>query len=488
MNRKPDRRDFLKTLGAGAAAFAAPGCSGLPRERSGEGVKRPNFLVLLTDDQQFSTLTDPAVKTPNLDRLARDGTLFTNTYIMGSPHGAVCMPSRAMLLTGRHLFHLPATLVETWSAPEGERGSCPFDTFPELLRRAGYATFGVGKWHNGRKLYAKCFTGGAEIFFGGMSDHMKVPVFDFDPSGEYPAGKKRLGEKFSSTLFCDAAVEFFEDCEDPFLAYISFTAPHDPRMAPKRFADMYPPETISVPENFLPEHPFDNGELRVRDEKLAPFPRTPEIVQEHLSAYYAMVSHTDAEIGRILDALEKSGLAKDTVVIFAADNGLAVGQHGLMGKQSLYEHSVRVPLIMSGPGIPRGERRDALCYLHDVCPTILEMAGLEVPESVESRSLLPLLEGREAALRDSVFFAYSVKKPQRGVLRGRWKLIEYNIEGVRTTQLFDLESDPGEIRNLAGDPAMAERVHEMRSLLKDWIVESGDRIDLNRTDWGLGGG
>ena len=123
-------------------------------------------------------------------------------------------------------------------------------------------------------------------------------------------------------------------------------------MAPKEFTDLYPPERIRIPENFMPAHPFNNGEMFVRDENLAPFPRTPEIVQDHISAYYAMITHLDAQVGRVLDALEKTGRTEDTVVIFTGDNGLAVGQHGLLGKQNLYEHSVRVPLIICGPEIP----------------------------------------------------------------------------------------------------------------------------------------
>ncbi|GAI83201.1 unnamed protein product, partial [marine sediment metagenome] len=177
--------------------------------------------------------------------------------------------------------------------------------------------------------------------FGGMSNHLKVPVYDFDPSGEYPKEKQYTGEKFSSEMFADEAIKFLENDtgDDPFFMYVSFTAPHDPRMAPKEYEEIYPRERIFIPENFMPEHPFDNGEMKIRDEKLAPWPRTEKIVRDHIGAYYAMITHTDAQIGRLVDALEKNGKAENTIIIFAGDNGLAVGQHGLLGKQNLYEHS-----------------------------------------------------------------------------------------------------------------------------------------------------
>src|SRR5690606_25798798 len=177
----------------------------------------------------------------------------------------------------------------------------------------------------------------------------------------------------------------------PFFLYLSYTAPHDPRMAPEEFASQYPPDEILLPENFMPEHPFPNGELKIRDENLAPFPRTEENTREHIAAYYAMISHVDAQIGRVLDALDQSGQAENTMIIFAGDNGLAVGQHGLMGKQNLYEHSIRVPLIISGPGIPQGEKRETLCYLLDLFPTLCEFIDIPTPDSVEGVSFAPVI-------------------------------------------------------------------------------------------------
>jgi hypothetical protein len=234
----------------------------------------------------------------------------------------------------------------------------------------------------------------------------------------------------------------------------------------------------------MPAHPFDNGEMYVRDENLAPFPRTPEIVQEHIAAYYAMITHLDAQIGRVLDALEKTGRAKDTLVFFAGDNGLAVGQHGLLGKQNLYEHSVRVPLIISGPGIPENVRSDALCYLLDLYPTLCDILGLAIPETIEGKSLLPVLKNRKAKVRDSVFMAY--RSFQRAVRTSdNWKLIKYNVRGVDTTQVFNLNEDPWEINNLVEDPASRTRLGDLTALLEDHMRKSDDFCELDKPNWGL---
>ena len=368
--------------------------------------QRPNILFMIADDHRFDAIRargNPVVQTPTLDRLMSQGTCMTHTYIMGSTSGAVCMPSRGMLLTGRSLFHAADQGDGPWKYPIPDR----YPLLPELFRQAGYTTYGIGKWHNERHTFARCFDNGSKIFFGGMSDHDQVPVYDFDPTGEYPAEKQYPGEKFSTELFGDAAIEFLNNYQDdePFFLYTSFTAPHDPRTPPPEFT--YPPDDIPVPENFLTEHPFDNGELEVRDELLAPHPRTPAVVQQHIADYYGMISHLDAKIGQILEVLENNGYAENTIVVYTVDHGLAVGQHGLMGKQNLYEHSMRVPLIVRGPGIPANEQRSPLCYMYDINPTLCEMVGIDVPETVEGQSLLPLIKGEKHSHRDQVFLGVS---------------------------------------------------------------------------------
>ena len=473
---KNTRRDFLKTMGAGAAALTMPRCATAGKVPG----KHPNILFLFSDDQRFDTIHafgNSRIVTPNMDSLVHKGTTFENAYIMGSMSGAVCMPSRAMLMTGRTLFRL--------SRDGGEipRGHV---TLPEVLRDAGYRTFGTGKWHNGRRAYTRCFSDGAKIFFGGMSDHYKVPISDFDPEGKYPKSKQYINEgKHSSELFSDAAIEFLRGYKDdaPFFAYVSYTAPHDPRHMPREYMDMYDSRAIGLPRNFLPEHPFDNGEMLIRDEKLAAWPRTPEEARGHIAAYYAMITHLDAQIGRVLDALKETGHADDTIIVFSGDNGLAVGCHGLMGKQNLYEHSVRVPLIMCGPGIPENQRHEAFCYLLDVYPTLCDLVGVNVPGSVEGISIAPVLRGAPDKARDALLFAY--KNFQRGLRIGGWKLILYNVSGTKTTQLFHIWNDPWEMNNLADDPAYVRTVRDLIPLMKHFCQEAGDKVDFDKPDWGV---
>ncbi len=456
---------------------------------------RPNFLFFFTDDQRFDTiraLGNPHISTPNLDWLVANGTAFTDAYIMGGTSGAVCMPSRAMLWTGRTLFHI-----------EGQGQAIPSEhtLLGETLQAGGYTVFGTGKWHNGPAAYARNFNRGAEIFFGGMDDHWNVPACDYDPAGAYPQRirqtvdfvQQRVVEKVadhihagrhSSALFCDAACEFLRsgDARDPFFVSVCFMAPHDPRTMPREYLAQYDPAQLPLPENFLPEHPFDNGELEVRDELLAGLPRDPAEIRRHLAAYYGMISHLDAQIGRVLDTLRETGQLDNTVIILAGDNGLALGRHGLMGKQSLYEHSIHVPLLMCGPGIPQDVRRAAPVYLSDIYPTVCELAGLDVPASVEGASLVPAL--RDAAYEPHGQMLYAYRHLQRAVREGRYKLIEYAVSGQRTTQLFDLETDPFEMHNLAGDPAHAGVLARLRQALLRWRDEFGDTQEgMGRLFW-----
>jgi arylsulfatase A-like enzyme len=463
-----------------------------PKGTAMASADRPNILFFFTDDQRFDTihaLGNEQVRTPTMDRLVGAGTTFTHAHIPGGTSGAVCMPSRAMLHTGRTLFHL-----------EGAGQSVPAEhaLLGETLREAGYRTFGTGKWHNGREAFARSFTDGAEIFFGGMTDHWNVPAYDYDPTGAYENRLPACNDAFrsnelswrgcdhiaagvhSTDLLADAAVEFLEGYEDekPFFLYVSFLAPHDPRTMPEKYRAMYDPETIELPPNFLGGHPFDNGELHIRDEMLAAFPRTPEEVRRHIAEYYAMITHVDDQLGRVLEVLEATGRLENTIIVLAGDNGLAVGQHGLMGKQSNYDHSVRVPLILAGPGIPQNERRDAFAYLFDLFPTLCELTGVEVPVSVEGRSLVPVLQDAAAPLRETVFCAYTDK--HRSVRNRRFKLIEYVVNGGRRTQLFDLQSDPWELVNLAHDPGYAEPLAELRQEMVRWR----DDWDDAESQWG----
>jgi arylsulfatase A-like enzyme len=454
-----NRRQFLGSAAAAATLKAAPS-------------RPPNIVVLYSDDQRFNTigaLGNKDIQTPNIDRLVGSGMAFERAHIMGGTGGAVCIASRAMLLTGQTLFRATSNMDSTPPPAVTLMG--------EHFRNVGFSTYGIGKWHNAKARFNQCFENGAAIFFGGMADHLKTPIQDYDRTGKYGKERERPGDRFSSELFADEAIQFLKTANrsKPFFLYTAFTAPHDPRMAPEAYRNLYSADKLKLPENFLPRHPFDNGELQVRDELLAGFPRQQTEVTRHLADYYAMITHLDFHVGRILDTLRATGQEKNTIVVFAGDNGLALGQHGLMGKQSLYDHSVRVPLILSGPGIPHNQRRAGLCYNLDIFPTLCELTGMKVPTGVEGQSLL-------RGGRDSVFFSY--RHFQRGVRIDDWKLILYMVNGKLTTQLFQMQQDPWELRNLAGDPQSAGKVAEMTAVLKGWMRKTGDAMDLDKPNWG----
>ena len=459
---------------------------------------QPNVLILFTDDQRFNTihaLGNEEIHTPNLDRLVEMGVSFTRAHIPGGNSGAVCAPSRAMLLTGRFHQHLPQSFTVPWSGGENQ-GVSPYPTFAETFRAAGYTTFFTGKWHNDPPELHDGFSEGANIYLGGMhflkdGGHPKPWLHHFDPSGEYPAEKKWQGNKFSSELYADAAVEFIQKrtATDPFLMYVAFASPHDPRQAPARYQKLYDSKKIKLPANFLAEHPFDNGMLRVRDEELAPFPRTPERVKEEIAGYYAMVSEVDAQIGRIIDELEKTNQLENTIIVFAGDNGLAVGQHGLLGKQNVYDHSVRVPLIFAGPGIPKNSKASSLSYLLDVFPTLCHLTGVSAPETIEGKDLRPAMKQPELQLREHVFMSFI--HTQRAVrTKDNWKLIRYFVKGARQEQLFNLNDDPGESKNLAKLPQHQSRLQELRQLLLSEMIAFEDpflapSIQVDYTNFGV---
>lgn len=453
----------------------------------------PNVLFVLTDDQRFDTigaLGNSSIRTPHLDRLVGMGTTFTHAHIPSGPVGAICMPSRAMLHTGRTLFHL-----------EDAGSSIPEEhtTMGECFRAQGYETFGTGKWHNGKESYQRSFSDGEHIFFGGMCDHWNVPCFHYDPGGTYASelvrteakGRnktlKRIGgdhievSRHSSDILADATAEWIagRGRETPWFAYLSFLAPHDPRTMPQEYLDMYPVEEIELPANFLGGHPYDTGALAIRDELLESFPRTPDAVKEHIAEYYAMITHLDACLGRVMKVLEDKGELEETLIVFTGDNGLAVGQHGLMGKQNHYEHSIRVPLIVSGPGVSKAARTDLPVYLLDIFPSLCEHLGFGIPSSVEGQSFAPVLKGEQAHGREVLYFAYA--DTLRSVKRGGVKYTRASVSNrAPIHRLYDVEADPWELTDLSGDPAYADLLAELKRELR----VQADAWDDPQSRWG----
>jgi arylsulfatase A-like enzyme len=311
--------------------------------------------------------------------------------------------------------------------------------------------------------------------FGGMSDHTKVPVKDRLPDGSL--SQSRVSDQFSSEMFADSAIEFLKtrDRDRPFFAYVAFTAPHDPRQPPQEYRDRYYSKLPPLPSNFLPQLPFDNGMMNGgRDENLAAWPRTEAIIRDQLAEYYGLITHMDDQIGRILEALEQSGDADNTLIVFTADNGLAMGSHGLLGKQSVYEHSMKTPLIVVGPNVPAGQSSSAFTYLLDLFPTICDVLKVSPPENLAGSSLRAIWTGEKKEIRDSLFLPYI--DIQRAVRDDRWKLIAY--PKIEYLQLFDLQSDPDELQNLAAQPEHADDLRRMQQLMARWQAETGDQLKV----------
>ncbi len=391
---------------------------------------RPNVLLINADDQRFDTiraLGNREIFTPALDGLANRGFHFTNLYSQGGLVGAMCLPSRTMLMTGRTVFRIPN--------PKEQPGDRPL--LPKTMEAAGYATLHVGKRGN---------------TYGPASLAFQKCLFSEQLGGD------RVSQ---SRLHADAVIEFASQKRDaPFFAYMAPPVPHDPRVAEERFMKMYDPARIALPRNFMPEHPFDNGDLRIRDEMLAPFPRTPGEMRKHLAEYYACISCLDHHIGRVLDSLRANGQLDNTMVVFTSDQGLAVGgRHGLMGKQNMYEH-FKAPFVIAGPGVRRG-KSDALVQMHDMFPTICSMAGVAIPAPVEGKDLMPVVRGSAKSVRGHAFGCY--KDVQRMVRDSRHKLIWY--PKVPRFQLFDVVKDPWELNDLSGSAAHASTVASLRAEL-----------------------
>ncbi len=442
MSRRTGRVDYYR-VGCWLLMGIALGAMGYDSAKAAND-RKSNVLFLFTDDQRpdgVAALGNPRLKTPTLDSLAQRGLVFRNAYNLGSNSPAVCQPSRNMLLSGRAYFR--------W---EGRLAPADQPNFPSALKNAGYFTYHHGKKGNTALLIQEQF----EI-------NKYVDEKQDRESGE--PGKQIV----------DEAIAFLENKRDdrPFFMYLAFSHPHDPRIAAPRYLDEYSTESIPLPANYLPRHPFDNGEMIVRDELLAPWPRTPQVIRRHLHDYYAVITGLDYHIGRLLDTLKTLGIAEHTIVIFSSDNGLAVGSHGLMGKQSLYEHSAKIPLIIAGPDIRPGHS-DALVYLLDLFPTVCDLTGVTVPPGLDGKSLKPVIQGRQEQVRDTLFLAY--REVQRAVRDERWKLIRY--PHINKTQLFDLREDPNEMRDLSEDPTQVQRVESLFARLGDWQKELGDTAPL----------
>jgi arylsulfatase A-like enzyme len=444
---------------------------------------RPNILFILADDQCYQTIRElgnTEVITPTLDELARQGTVFTTAYNMGGWNGAICVASRTMFQTGRFLWR--AHEAEPRLQVLAEEGRL----WSKEMERLGYDTYMTGKWHV--KIDPSGVFHHVGTVRGGMPDDtpegynrpLSADDWEWTPWDTAFGGFWQGGTHWSEVVANEtmAFLDSTATSENPFFMYVAFNAPHDPRQSPREYVDMYPLENIAVPESFLAEYPYNEAigcGPELRDEMLAPFPRTEYAVKVHRQEYYAIITHMDAQIRRILWKLEQTGQAGNTCIFFSADHGLSVGHHGLMGKQNMFDHSLRPPMIVAGPGIPKGEKREMAVYLQDIMPTVIEYAGGEIPPYVDFHSLKPLIEGsRQDSYYPQMYGAYM--DLQRMIRKDNFKLIVYTRANVK--RLFDLSRDPGEIHDLASEPDQQERVESMFRELQGLQGVMGDTLEL----------
>lgn len=422
---------------------------------------KPNIILIMTDDQTVNTINckgNDQIITPNLNKLCERGKYYSNCHILGGTSGAICMPSRAIMHTSKNMFDL-------FEAGDSIPNNHPL--LGEELRKVGYNTFFTGKWHNGIEAFRRSFNSGDNIFFGGMWDHYNVPMNKYDPAGEYDNYIKTVvnfynsnetqemrGNKFnpgihSTDVVSSSAIKFLSEYEEqvPFFLNVAYLAPHDPRVVPDEFIKMYDGIDVDLPSNFLYDHPFAYGNEHERDEQLAQRPLNKSWVKNELKSYYAMITHLDFEIGKIIKTLEQRNLLDDTYIIFTSDNGLSLSAHGLMGKQNLYDESIKVPLICAGPGIKGKLNSDELVLLQDIFPTIMEILEVDIQFSLDGKSFARNLLENHSTQREYLYLAFT--DLIRGIKTKDFKLIKYRPKvGVEINQLFDLNKDCDELINL----------------------------------------
>lgn len=449
----------------------------------------PNFLFVLVDDQSPFDLRiynpESILETPVIDQLAREGMVFDDARHMGAWIGGVCTPSRHMIMSGRSLWNLPG------KGKAFQNPSCPdsleLQTIGAVFNRAGYLTMRTCKRGNSYAAANAQFT----------------VVHD--------ATKRKGSESDGSAWHAKQVLEYLNERDaqqetDPFFIYFGFSHPHDTRDGTPELLDKYGavnhrdtsslpplnPKQPEVPDNYLPAHPFFHGHPGLRDEERVSGVwkrRDEQTIKNELGREYACVENIDTQLGKVLKKLEAMGELDNTYIIYTSDHGIAIGRHGLMGKQNLYEHTWRVPFIVKGPGIKTGKRVEGNVYLLDILPTVCDLAGIDIPQTVNGESFMPVLKGKTNSIRDVMYGVYcgGTKPGMRSVKEGDWKLIKYDMmDGtIRETQLFNLAENPKEYlpehqksgameTNLAGDPLYADKLAEMEALLLEQMEVYND--------------
>jgi choline-sulfatase len=459
--------------------------------------KRPNVLFILVDDQSPLDLgvynPRSILQTPHIDRIAREGMILDNAHHMGAWVGAVCTPSRHMIMSGRTVWHVPGKKNRKVSANPNANNptlvppNLATQTLGAIFTRAGYDTMRTCKRGNSYDAANKQFT----------------VVRDATKRG----GTAESGSEWHANQVLDFLTtrESNKD-EDPFFIYFGFSHPHDTRDGTPELLKKYGatnhtdknsipaahPAQPPLPINYLQKHPFHHGHPNLRDEvnvKGVWERRDERTIRNELGREFACSENIDIQIGRVLSQLEKSGELENTYVIYTADHGMAIGRHGLQGKQNLYEHTWKVPYIVMGPGIKAGTRANGNIYLLDTLSTLCDLTMVTTPATNEGISFAPVLFGKKDIIRDTLYGVYcgGTKPGMRCVKKGDWKLIKYDVmDGqVRETQLFNLAANPHEylpehqknkplLTNLADAVAFADKRAEMESLLLSEMIRLND--------------
>jgi arylsulfatase A-like enzyme len=441
--------------------FAGRASDEMPCLRSGltgtGAKKRPNIVFLLADDLRWNALGcmgDKHAKTPHIDALAKRGVLFRNAFVTTS----ICAVSRASILSGQYARRHKINDFATAFTPEAYA-----QTYPMLLRAAGYRVGFIGKFGVGSKMpdtsfdYWKGFPGQGNYFGKGETVHLTA----------------RMG---------DQAIEFLKACkkDQPFCLSISFKCPHAMDAAKREYPpdprdeELFKDVTFPIPKTagakyFEMKPDFvQNSESRKRWERRF---KKPEMFQEILRDYYRLVTGMDREIGRIVAELERLGFAEDTIIIFTGDNGYFFGEHGLADKWYLYEESIRVPLIVADPALPRarhGATVDAMALNIDLAPTMLDLAGLQAPKAMQGANLRPHLRGEKTTWREDWFYehhtAIKIIPPSEGVRTTRWTYVRWLKDAKNPVEeLYDLQADPLQVRNLAAVADHAKTLGQLRA-------------------------
>ena len=453
MTTRITRRDFLAATAGGAALTALRGSA----PASARPVRRPNFLFILTDDQRFDAMGcagNRLIHTPAIDALAARGVRFDRAFVTLS----ICSPSRAACLTGRYGSRNGVTDL-------GQGLAAGESTFARRLKRAGYRTGFVGKWHL-RDRPKDCGFDFA-TFFEGNGPHTNRRVTT--------GGRPHVAEGYIEDYSAGRSIEFMRaasDAGEPFVLWHCTQVPHmtpafnwdarDETLA--RYDEGRMPVPASWQDSLAGKPPY-LAAARSRTRAVTYGYDRPEGIRRHCRRYYAAITDMDAALGRLLGALDRLQLRDNTYVFFLSDNGWFLGDHGFTSKVLPYEASIRVPMVVAGPGL--GPRVDSHLVLNvDVMPTMLELAGLEAPANLHGRSLMPLLRGEKADWRKSFLYEAPTSvlgsRPLLAVRTERWKLVR-TCDGKELApgpepafeELYDLQADPEEMANLAGQPAHA---------------------------------